>query len=79
MDTGKNKEQAPAEKEQAVRKCTLSAFRPYSRKLFGISVSTFDAATAQMKLDKDYSDAEVKAAVEAWLKKPYIKKGNEGK
>lgn len=79
MDTGKNKEQAPAEKEQAVRKCTLSAFRPYSRKLFGISVSTFDAATAQMKLDKDYSDAEVKAAVEAWLKKPYIKKGKEGK
>ncbi len=78
-DTGKSKEQAPVEKEQAVRKCTLSAFRPYSRKLFGVSVSTFDAATAQMKPDKNYSDADVKAAVEAWLKKPYIKKSKEGK
>ena len=76
-DTGKNKGQtAPTEKEQTVRKCALSAFRPYSRKLFGVSVSTFDAATQQMKHDKDYSNEEVKAA---WLKKPYIKKGKEAK
>ena len=80
-DTGKNKEQAaPVEKEQPVRKCALSAFRPYSRKLFGVSVSTFDAATAKMEPDKDYSNEEVKAVIEAWLKKPYMsKKGKEGK
>lgn len=79
-DTGKIKEQAPAEKEKPVRKCSLSAFRPYSRKLFGVSVSTFDAATAKMKPDKDYSDEEIGAAVEAWLKKPYMtKKSREGK
>ena len=53
--------------------------RAFGIQLFGVSVSTFDAATQQMKHDKDYSNEEVKAAVEAWLKKPYIKKGKEAK
>ncbi len=54
-------------------KYKLSKLRENSKALFGISKSTFDGATVGLDAEKEYSKAEVKSAVEVWLKKPITK------
>ena len=55
-------------------KYKLSKLRENSKELYGVSKSTFDGATVGLDAEKEYSKAEVKSAIEIWLKKPITKK-----
>lgn len=52
----------------AERTYKLSTLQKYSRKLFGVSTSTFAGATSHIE-DKPYTVNEIKSIIEAWCKK----------
>ncbi|TCX51929.1 MULTISPECIES: hypothetical protein [unclassified Dehalobacter] len=57
------KEESAAE---AIRVFPLAALRKECRRLYDISASTFDGATAGLRPDKEYTVEEVKNAIEKW-------------
>lgn len=64
---------APAEP-----KYKLDILRRNSRKLFGVSSSTFEAAVSSLKADGEYTKESIRRTIEEWLKKPCTPK-KEGK
>ena len=56
---------APAEP-----KYKLDVLRRNSRKLFGVSGSTFEAAVSSLDANGEYTKESIRRTIEAWLKKP---------
>lgn len=74
MATKKNDVANAADNVQA-QTFPLETLRANSLKLFGVSSSTFDGATAGMQ--GEHSVEEVKNKINKWLKTPFEKGGNE--
>ncbi len=56
-------------KASAVKTFTYDSLRKGSRKLFGITQSTFDGATNDIDQSQKYSVEEIKTHIDEWLKK----------
>lgn len=52
----------------AETKYRYSAFRKNCKKLFGISLSTFDGATNKLDKDGEYTKSEMTTTIDTWKK-----------
>lgn len=50
---------------------TVAQLRPSARKLYGISQSTYDGATASVDGDRVFTVEEMRNHIERWLKEEY--------
>lgn len=48
---------------------SLESLRKYSRKLFGVSQSTFDGATSKLDKNINYKKDDIKDIISKWLGK----------